>query len=246
MIGEKFVTENNSYTITEELAADDRPNANIYLCVDDQGKEYVAKYFYNLHPVANVAYSKNNHFGRRRDGSETVFEEINAKSQDFDFIVKHLDRGKYNRKTFIIMEYIEGDILYDFLASNYDDNNEAAIKAIHALAETLAIWHRNGFAHGDPHLENAILQKLDAGQYLVKLIDYSQIHHEDFYYCQQYDCFSPDPNRRTNEDLKNNFNGKLGEGFEIKIIELQNELGADNTLIDEFKRIYKERMAAVN
>ena len=79
-IGDVLKGNTNNYTVIKELAAGDRPNANLYLCGDEHGKLFVAKHFYNQSPRPNVSYSKKNHYGRRRDGSNLVFDEIRRKN----------------------------------------------------------------------------------------------------------------------------------------------------------------------
>jgi hypothetical protein len=77
--------------------------------------------------------------------------------------------------------------------------------------------------------------------YTVRLIDYSQIHHADFHYCKQYECFSP-ASKRVAEDLANSFWGKLGNGFRTDIIGLQKECELDNSLLEAFDNTYRQTL----
>lgn len=238
MIGSVIQTEDNSYTVIKGISID-RDNADIYLCEDRNGERLVAKYFCNRTPVSNIGLGVYNHYGRGRDGSERVFTEIKDKSKQHSFLIEHIDRVKYDGSWIIFIEFVEGTILRGFIETNYHENTSAEIESVKALAETLATWHNSGFAHGDPHLENAIIQITNDGQYVVKLIDYGQIHHKDFHYCKEYECFEPNPLRRIYEDLEND-SGKLGMGFRADIIELQEDLEIDNILVDAFDKRYKE------
>lgn len=237
MIDKAIHSDGHIYTIKDEISIG-RENADIYLCENEAGKKFAAKYFCNVTPRSNIAYAQYNHYGRGRDGSAHVFREIKKKAELHSFLVKHHHRINFEGSWLILLDYIEGDLLYDYLKSNYKTDFNGATKAVKALAETLATWHNNGFAHGDPHLENAMLQITPGNNFEVTLFDYSQLHHSDFTYCEQYECFSPDPFRRILEDLQNNHK-KLGRGFRTGIIDLQNELGIDNSLVDTFDEQYK-------
>lgn len=236
MVGEKLQSGRRIYTILRPLAELGRPNANVYYAEDENNEPFVVKHFYNQNPMSNIALGVKNHFGRRRDGSELVFNEIVEKANTHDFIVKHLDRFKYKDKWVIIIEYVDGELLGNFIRSNYLTRFNEVSMAIKSLAETLITWHRNGFAHGDPHLNNAIVQTKN--DFRVKLIDYSQIHNKDFKYCKKYKCFSPDPSRRLLEDLENDFGGKIGEGFRADLLEIEKEFNLSVSLSEIFDDNY--------
>jgi hypothetical protein len=72
--------------------------------------------------------------------------------------------------------------------------------------------------------------------YIIKLIDYGQLHHPDFHYCKKVNCYK-DKNKRINEDLKNT-NNKLGNGFLKGLIDLENALNIPNQLSSIFKKAY--------
>ena len=236
MIGELIVTPSSTYKVTARITDGNRPNGEVYLCEGDKGGKYIAKHF-SKPPSSVVGLSYYNHYGRRRDGSETVFAEIQQKNQSFSFLVKHIDRIKYNRKWLIILEYVKGDTLSEFIYSNYEEDFNKVTQAVGALAITLSKWHRNGFAHGDPHLDNVIVTAADTDIPSAVLIDYSQIHHKDFHYCKTYDCFSSDPEKRIREDLENAC-GKLGKGFRSGIVDIQDELGLNDSLTQIFDENY--------
>jgi serine/threonine protein kinase len=156
VIGTSIKVAGDTYTINKEISVE-RENADIYLCENAGGQKFIIKYFCNITPRSNIAYGVYNHFGRGRDGSRSVFDEIRRESALHDFIVTHYERVRYDGSWLIIMEFIEGVDLRDFLVKNYTVSFDKVLDAVKALAQTLANWHNHGFAHGDPHLENAIL-----------------------------------------------------------------------------------------
>jgi hypothetical protein len=236
MIGEIINGTLSTYIIKKRITDGNRPNAEVYLCEDDKGDKYIAKHF-TKSPSAVVGLSRYNHYGRRRDGSETVFGEIQQKNQLFPFLVKHIDRIRYNGKWLIILEYVPGVALSEFIYSNYEDNFNKVAQAVAALGVTLSNWHGNGFAHGDPHLDNAIVTLGENDAPNIVLIDYCQIHHKDFSYCKSFDCFDTDPEKRIREDLENRC-GKLGGGFRSDIVDVQKELELDSCLVETFDLCY--------
>ena len=237
MIGKTIQSENHTYKITKAIAADNRPNANIYLCVDENGQELIAKHFYNGKVSPMVPYGKKNHFGRRRDGSEDVFHEIKKKSKEHDFLINHYERIWVEGHWIIIIEYIKGDLLSEFISKQYNSNLNLVKDVVAKLAETLSRWHSNGFAHGDPHLDNAIVQICN-GIPKVTLIDYSLIHHSDFKYCKRIGCFGSIYNR-IKEDLRNDSN--MGPGFLYTLEELEDKLGLGTILSEKFNDVYYGR-----
>lgn len=235
MIGEIINTGTGRYTITKAIAIEDRPNAHIYLCTDDVGNRFIAKHFYDKPPKPNISYAVKNHYGRRRDGSYDVFTEIQNMNITHDFLLKHVARAKHSDgKWVIILEYVEGDTVEDYITSHYKTDLGKVDDVVAKLAQVLVTWHSNGFAHGDPHTENAMIE-LSTGR--IVLIDYSQIHHPEFYYCQEYGCFSPDPLRRIRQDIVND-DHKLGKGFRTELDRLQKELELGTRLTDVFDLHY--------
>jgi serine/threonine protein kinase len=229
-----------TYTNFKPLAVEGRVHAKVYLCEDELGKPFVAKHFFDKSPkpISSTDKDKSNHFGRRRDGCEPVFGEI-QRCHSQDFLVKHIDLILFKEKWLIILEFIDGEMLGDFIRGNHTANIELVKQSIKSLAETLTIWHNNGFAHGDPHLNNALV--LRKNNYAVKLIDYSLIHNENFEYCKKCHCFSQDKNQRFKQDLENDFGGKIGEGFRYEILCVQEELGMSSILSDVFDKYYQYR-----
>lgn len=223
------------YTVTKNIAADDRPNANVYLCTDSEQKQYIAKHFYNNKPMPVVGFSKYNHFGRRRDGSHLVFNEIKEKSQKHIFLIDHIERFKHDGKWVIILEHVPGITFDKFIKQHKNDLN-TLIKATESLAKTISIWHRNGFAHGDPHLNNCMINE-NNGELIVSLIDYCQLHHQDFQHCQKYNCFKSDRTLRFRQDIKND--GKhFGDGFRQELEDFEIKSGYTGYLTKVFDTNY--------
>lgn len=233
IIGQTFKIENEIYQVTKEISIG-RTNADIYLCTDCKNNQYAAKYYCNRIPVSVVGYSVYNHYGRGRDGSLHVFNEVKTKSLSHAFIVKHYHRINHNGSWLVIMDYVEGPTVFDFISENYQNNFEMVEIVVKQLAKTLAEWHNSDFAHGDPHLENAIFTK----EQKVVLIDYGQIHHLDFKHCSKYCCIDNGKLIRIQEDFENSSN-KLGNGFRSSLNSLQQELGLKNTLTRIFNDQYK-------
>lgn len=235
LIGQTFSVENETYTFISEVSVK-RTNADIYLCQDSSGNEFVAKYYCNRTPVSVVGYSVYNHYGRGRDGSNHVFQEVKAKSEDHNFIIKHYHRIRFQGSWLVLMDYIDGISLKTLIENEYQSDFEKVKKAVRMLGETLAEWHNNGFAHGDPHLENALYSK----EGKVILIDYGQIHHRDFEHCWEYCCIKDDQLIRIFEDFENESN-KLGNGFRDHLLGLQNKFGLNRVLTNAFNESYKAK-----
>ncbi|URC11073.1 lipopolysaccharide core heptose(II) kinase RfaY [Flavobacterium sp. B183] len=238
MIGENIRGNSKIYAVTKRLLENqgDRPNANIYICEDEKNVKYILKHFYSKTPVSFIGYSKHNHYGRRRDGSHRVFNEIQKKNSQYPFLLKHIERIKHKNKWLIILEYIEGSTLSEFVKINHSKDFNKVNNAIEQFGLELKNWHSSEFAHGDPHLDNVMISNKNDDNYIIKLIDYGQLHHPDFHYCKKVNCYK-DKNKRINEDLKNT-NNKLGNGFLKGLIDLENALNIPNQLSSIFKKAY--------
>lgn len=230
---------NKTYEITKAITDGDRPNANIYLCKDENGAEFIAKHFYNGRVSPFVGYGVYNHYGRRRDGSWKVFNEIQAKAKKHDFLIHHYERIHFEGKWIIILEYVKGELLSDFVRINCKSNLEPAKHAIISLVKTLKEWHSHGFAHGDAHLDNAIVT-INSGIMKIVLIDYSLIHHVDFEYCKYIGCFDSNWCNRIEEDIRNTSN--MGKGFLNELEALEGCLKIGNILSEIFIQHYYDEL----
>ncbi len=233
---DEIIKGNRKYKVIRKLIEEDRPNANIFLCADEDGKRYIAKHFYKNHPMPNVAYGKKNHFGRRRDGSRLVFSELHSKSLQHSFLIDHIERIKHYGKWVIILEYVEGVTFDSFIRRNAS-TPLLVENAVKALAEKLAELHNNGFAHGDPHLDNCLIEYTTNSVLKATLIDYCQLHHKDFKYCKQYGCFDLSRHNRQKQDL-NNETKHFGRGFRAELIKLERGLSLGSNLSNLFDKYY--------
>ena len=93
--GDRIPSNKTVYSIIKDIAAGNRPNANVYLCEDENSNQFILKHFYDQPPRPNVSYGKYNHYGRRRDGSNKVFGEIKLMSKQHNFLINHLERFKF-------------------------------------------------------------------------------------------------------------------------------------------------------
>lgn len=234
MIGEVIKTDIGDFTITHVIAKEGREHAHIYLCTNNNGNKFVAKHFFDAPPRANIGYGKINHFGRRRDGSDRVFGEIQLMNDRYDFLLKHHARVQHNGKWVIILDHVSGVTLKEFITTHHKTDINKVNQAVAELARVLDTWHRSGFAHGDPHTDNALI---NPETMRIILIDYSQIHHPEFHYCKEYGCFDPDPLRRVREDIENE-EKNLGDGFRTHLAYLQDELQLGTSLTDAFDEHY--------
>ena len=179
-----------------------------------------------------------NHYGSVRDVSKTVFHEIQAMNNRYDFLMKFIDRGKINNSWVLIIEYIEGELLSEYFPKNIVHTHKL-INASKCLGHELKKWHNSEFAHGDPHLDNVLIKEMSNGKYFLKLIDYNMIHHPDFLYCQRYCCLDRTSTiNRYTEDLENN-SSSLGNGFlrEISVFDRANNL--NGSLLKAFEEGYR-------
>ncbi len=209
-------------------------NANVYLVENLNGDKYIIKHF-NKAVKSHVPYGKKNHFGRRREGNELVFNEIRETSLKHNFLITFHERFKWNGKWCIVIEYFHGITLNEFL-EKYKDDNGKIISVMRNFADEVKLWHQNNFALGDPHLGNVLV---NSDTYQVKLIDYSQLHNPSFKFCEKYDCFESNPRKRFDEDLVNN-SGNFGKGFITELNITRERHGIESNLSEIFLKEYKK------
>lgn len=225
-----------TYHVIRSLTPEERSHAKVYLCQDKDGVPCVAKHFHNGRPTPVLGYARRNHYGRRRDGSALVFHEIRKAAEEHPFLVAHRERFRHAGRWVIIQDHVDGTDLKKYIEDSFARDRAATLKAVEALARTLTCWHAQGFAHGDPHLGNALIHTDPAGATSVTLIDYGLIHHADFHYCRKYGCFDP-PSRRMEEDLEQP-SGNLGRGFRDELKDLGDSNGLGTLLVDHFDKHY--------
>ncbi len=234
--GKEISSSQHTYKIQKLLSSGS--NASVYKVKDDNNKAKVFK-VYTGRVSCNNGRCKHNHYGRKRDGSKKIFNEIKEKSEKFDFLVQHFERfqlDEYRKTYFMVMEYVEGILLEKYINNPLNSQGNLE-RAVELLAETLAKWHNHDFAHGDPHLGNAIVRvEYDGSPIEVKLFDYSQIHYPEFEYCKKYKCFECS-RRRKDEDLSRP-DKKLGSGFLFELKEIDEQSNLNSLLYETFNNSY--------
>lgn len=124
------------------------------------GIERAAKFFYphrNKNGKASKFYAKKLH--KLRDCSIL----IQYATQDTYFIAGE-------PVVFLVSEYIEGELLSEFLKTHGRMHPFAALHFLHALADGIEEIHRMKEYHGDLHVDNIILQRVGL-RYELKVID---------------------------------------------------------------------------
>ena len=212
--------------------------SEVYSAFSSSTQQKVAiKKYKNGKPANALACGGFNHYGSVRDASETVFHEIQAMNNRYNFLMKFIDRGKINNNWVLIVEYIEGEILSEYFSKNIAQVHKL-ISASKCLGQVLKKWHNSEFAHGDPHLDNVLIKEMSDGKYLLKLIDYNMIHHPAFLYCQRYCCFDRmSTTNRYTEDLQNN-SSIVGNGFLHDISGFDNVNNFNGSIIKAFEEGY--------
>jgi tRNA A-37 threonylcarbamoyl transferase component Bud32 len=82
-------------------------------------------------------------------------------------IINTIDAGQADGRPYLIMEYVEGETIQDYLDVHPVFPERAALRIVLALAEALEHLHRRGFIHRDIKPANVMLTR-DGG---VKLLD---------------------------------------------------------------------------
>lgn len=176
--------------------------------------------------AAPNARGKKNHYGRMRDVSDVVFDEVRAMSERHRFLPVLTAKERVHRRWYLVMEYVEGERLSEFLRTAPREAGEAACEL---LGQALREWHAADIAHGDAHLENALVATDDGRPRGIRLIDIDMIHHPEFTYCAKLACVfdRARPDNRFLEDLRND-DGKIGRGF-LNALEGHGEHGSSFT-----------------
>ncbi|MFN8555360.1 MAG: serine/threonine-protein kinase [Candidatus Obscuribacterales bacterium] len=87
-------------------------------------------------------------------------------------VIQVLDFGISDEKAFLIMEYLEGQDLSDWLTKNGDMDVERALDIFIQACSGLASAHAKGVIHRDLKPGNLFLMKEDDGSDLVKIVDF--------------------------------------------------------------------------
>jgi serine/threonine protein kinase len=164
LIGQKF----KDYHIIDLMKK--TKSGNTYICADNMNKKYSLKvininnfdqYGLNINNVNNEieaikflsGYVGNNKY-ELRQGVQYVVKYIN----DFDEVINGI------RYKFIVMEYIDGIDLEDFIKVN--NNVESILKIIYQLMIGLNYMHKMNYAHRDITPNNVMITKNGHVKYL--------------------------------------------------------------------------------
>jgi serine/threonine protein kinase len=119
-------------------------------------------------PLVAIKVLKGN-FSTMREAAQALQREAKkAQLLSHPNIVTVYDFDRDNDLVFITMEYLEGESLEDYLASNPCMPPEQALKTIELAAEGLAYAHKKGYVHADIKPANIFLTK-EGG---VKILDF--------------------------------------------------------------------------
>ena len=75
----------------------------------------VLKAFGKIPRYDNPSRNKYNHYGRHRDGSEKHFNEVGEKAKQYEFLINHYERFRYEKIYFIALEYLDGSTLERYI-----------------------------------------------------------------------------------------------------------------------------------
>ncbi|MBF0121105.1 MAG: protein kinase family protein [Desulfobacterales bacterium] len=179
----------------------------------DSGCDYVVIKKFNSNARANPrGRRKTNHTGKLREANPLVFKELKEISDKNDCLVRIISKGKTSQyEHFILMEYIKGKNLEDYLNDQIIEENNKLISCFE-FGKALRTLHLNDIAHGDPHLANVMIksEKNTIGAVRVKFVDLNMLHSPKFVYCRKFNCF--DSLNVLKQDLKNNLE-YIGKGF---------------------------------
>jgi serine/threonine protein kinase len=138
-------------------------------CVDRFGLSFAVKFVpkstyqnYSALSEAHFASKLGNDFAR-------VYGAFDCKATNS---ANEIDLSSH---TAILMEFVEGRTLKDFLAIDQIISSDFIIRFVRALTAALGQLARNGLCHNDLHDENIMILEDRAGQSLVKIIDTGQI-----------------------------------------------------------------------
>ncbi len=127
----------------------------------------------NIERAAKVFFPDRN---RKNRASDTYAKKLHALKECQIVIQYHTQETLLYRKipvVVLISEYVEGEILSDYLARLQGKRLHIfqGIHLLHALAAGLECIHRHGEYHGDLHSGNVIIRRLGLS-YELKLMDF--------------------------------------------------------------------------
>jgi serine/threonine protein kinase len=124
------------------------------------------------------------------------------KTLNHDNIIKYIDSFDENDKTYIIMEYMNGGTLADYLSSNSLSNSQIC-KFTKQIFQGLFYLHSKYIVHRDMKLENILVSHVN-GKVQLKISDlglasYLNFNEYSFEFCGTLKYISP-------EMIKNSYN----------------------------------------
>lgn len=128
------------------------------------GKVYTGYYKYTgnklvVIKICNVSKKKNNN-------EIEILRQINYKH-----IVQYIDNFIYSGNEYIILEYIRGPTMFDYIQDNIISEEEA-LDYVKQIAKALIYLNLKNIFHGDIKAENIILSNYMDKNKTVKLIDF--------------------------------------------------------------------------
>lgn len=100
-------------------------------------------------------------------------------SLSHDGIVKVFDFSEINGTPYMVMEYVEGPTLREFLKSNNRVSIDDTLMIVKTLCRTLAYCHSKNVFHRDIKPENILISGTDSESMEIKLIDFGIAWHTD-------------------------------------------------------------------
>ncbi len=95
-------------------------------------------------------------------------------------VVNILDFGQHNGQFYIVMEFIEGTSLEDWLDSLDAPPPLSDVEMImHQLVDAFEAAHDHGIVHRDLKPDNVLLTEIGGGKRLAKVVDFGLAHVED-------------------------------------------------------------------
>lgn len=145
----------DGYQIIRELHANDR--SSVFLAKDPETQELVAI------KIPSIEMRDDPDYLRR-----FALEEWVARRLDSPHILKMKPITKGQQTLYVVMEYIEGQSLRQWMLDNPKPNLETVRKIIEQIARGLIHFHRRGMLHQDIRPENILIDK----EGTVKIIDF--------------------------------------------------------------------------
>ena len=140
--------------------------ANVRLCTQIETNKKFACKFYDLRYMSMKSKSDYLKFMKRLDAEIKIMRQCDHKN-----IVKFETSITMKDTMCLLMEYLDGEELFDVIANGGAMKEEEAIPIVRQMLSALAYLHERKIMHRDIKPENIMLVKKD-GKRVVKLIDF--------------------------------------------------------------------------